>query len=526
MLCLLGPAAVRTGGQLTPLQLQPKAVALLARLALEDGSQDRDVLAELLFPDAANPRDSLRWQLSQLRARLPLRIEAGRRTITLAAPTDVTQFRQGAERVLQGRFEKAATILTLYRGDLCTGLRVNASADFHNWLYVEQDELRRTFRQATVATARAALAKGDTTEVIAPIRRLTELDPYLQDGHLLLVEALEVAGRNDEARHAYDRYQRIVRTQLQAEPQEELARRYEGVAPSDRTLPLDELVPLTTITLHVVDWPGERPPIVGIHGSTGHAYGLTAIGERLAPDLRFLAVDLRGHGFSDKPPSGYGIDEHVGDLLELIDTLELEKPVLLGHSVGGAVATFAAAAAGDRISGLVLMDAVVGNRRFVEKASYVVEKLELLLEQRFTDFNDYQHRWGTLPDDSTWRRWLDRSLRMELAPLPDGTLRRRSVRDALASEWAWLARADALAALADVTVPVLIVHADGPFHGAPYLDEATVQAQLEAARDSHLYVCHGRNHGDIVYRPSDEFTQTLKQFVMDLGAETHVTNPT
>jgi lipase len=280
-------------------------------------------------------------------------------------------------------------------------------------------------------------------------------------------------------------------------------------------LPLEELVPLESITMHVVGWHGGDPPIVGIRGSTGHAYGLTAIGERLAPDARFIAVDLRGHGFSDKPPSSYGIDEHAADLLELVDTLGLDKPILLGHSIGGAVATVAAAAAGDRISGLVLVDAVVGDRRFVERASVVIENLEFLLEQRFAGFDDYRQRWGSLTDDATWRRWLDRSLRMEIAPLPNATFRRRSVHDALASEWAWLANNDTLARLAAVTVPVLIVHANGPFLNTAYLDDETVQAQLAAARDSRLHVAHGRNHADIVYRPSGEFVDAVKQFAID-----------
>jgi len=183
------------------------------------------------------------------------------------------------------------------------------------------------------------------------------------------------------------------------------------------------------------------------------------------------------------------------------------------------VAIFTAQAIGDRISGLVLIDAVVGDRRLVERSSYAVQQLELRLQERFTDFDDYRQWWGTLPDDATWRRWLDRSLRMEVAPLPDGRLRPRSVRDALVSEWAWLERNNALDALDDVTVPVLIVHADGPFHGAPYLDDASLQAQLDAPRDSRLFVEHGRNHGDIIYRPSDEFIHTLKQFASHVKAK-------
>jgi pimeloyl-ACP methyl ester carboxylesterase/DNA-binding SARP family transcriptional activator len=507
---------------LRPLQLRPKAIALLARLALVPGPQDRDVLAELLFPDAINPRESLRWQLSQLRASLRLRVEADRRTVAVTASTDVARFRDGAERILDGDYHDAAAILSLYRGDLCAGLRVTASADFDNWLYVQEDELRRILRRATLAHARADMAEARSGEAIPSLRRLTEIDPFLEDGHLLLIEALERDSRRDEARYAYDRYQRIVRSQLNAQPRADLARRYEDAPPAGRALPLDELIPLETLTIHIVDWPGGDPPIVAIHGSTGHAYTYTAMGERLDSHARLIAVDLRGHGFSDKPPSGYGLDEHVRDLFELIDTLGLEKPILMGTSLGGAVATFAAQTAGDRISGLVLVDAVVGDHQLVERSSYAVQNLELGLKQRFTDFDDYQHHWGALPDDATWRRWLDRSLRMELAPLPDGTLRRRSVRDALTGEWAWLERNDALAALAKVTVPVLIVHADAPFYGAPYLDDASLQAQLDAAGDSRLFVEHGRNHGDIVYRPSDEFMQTLRQFVNHVKAKSHV----
>jgi DNA-binding SARP family transcriptional activator len=290
VLCLLGPAALQANGELRPLNLRPKALALLVRLALVDGSQDRDALAELLFPEALNPRESLRWHLSQLRAGLPLRLESDRRTIALTTSTDVARFRVGAERILHGDYQGAAAILGLYRGDLCSGLRVAASADFDNWLYVQEDELRRILRRATLAHARAEIAEGCAGEVIPSLRRLTDIDPFLEDGHLLLIEALEMDSRRDEARYAYDRYQRIVRNELNGQPRAELAHRYEGVRPPGRALPVDELIPLETITIHVVDWPGGDPPIVAIHGSTGHASSYTAMGEQLKTSVR---VDRR-----------------------------------------------------------------------------------------------------------------------------------------------------------------------------------------------------------------------------------------
>jgi len=107
---------------------------------------------------------------------------------------------------------------------------------------------------------------------------------------------------------------------------------------------------------------------------------------------------------------------------------------------------------------------------------------------------------------------------MELVPLPDGTLRPRSLRDALAMEWTSVARADALAALADVTVPVLVVYADAPWYTAPYLDEATIKAQLRAARNSRMYVAHGQNHAEMLRRPNDGVVRALKAFVVDVKA--------
>jgi pimeloyl-ACP methyl ester carboxylesterase len=524
MLCLLGPPAIATADGVKPFELRPKALALLARVALDDTPVQRQVLADLLFHEAVNPRDSLRWHLSYLRARLPNALVVDRNTVGVRVPTDVAAFRSGARRILDDPgTPDALETLALYRDDICAGLQVAASADFHNWLYVQQDDLRRTFRRVAVAYARAALVGGHAADAISSLRRLTQIDPYLEEGHVLLVRAAEAAGRQDDARYAYDRYRRIVRTELHAEPRRELALRFESQGHLGRGLPLDELIPLEEITVHVVDWPGENPPILAIHGSAGHAYGLTALGERLAPDRRVVAVDLRGHGFSDKPATGYGVEEHVGDMLQLIDALGVERPILLGHSIGGAIATFAAEAAGERVGGLVLFDAVVGDRLFVEDASFVVDEFGASLERPFATFDEYHGRWLADPEDSPWRRWLERSDRMELAPMPDGRLRRRGLRQALAAEWASVARLDALGALSRVIVPVLVVYADAPWDGAPYLGEATINAQMAAAHDSRLYVASGLHHGDLIRKPSDGLVRALKKFAKSVVVGTPAT---
>jgi pimeloyl-ACP methyl ester carboxylesterase len=199
---------------------------------------------------------------------------------------------------------------------------------------------------------------------------------------------------------------------------------------------------------------------------------------------------------------------------------------VLGHSLGGSIATFVAEAAGNTIGGLVLLDAVVGDQAFIDSASLVLHPFGATLDQRFAGFEEYQSLWATENDGSQWARWLDRSSRVELAPLPDGTFRRRALRQALAEEWASVAERDALAALSHVTAPVLIVHADAPWkplaavHSPwakePYIDHTTVQTQLEAAHDVRLFVSHGQHHSDLIVRPSPGAIEAVRTFAKEI----------
>ena len=150
---------------------------------------------------------------------------------------------------------------------------------------------------------------------------------------------------------------------------------------------------------------------------------------------------------------------------------------------------------------------------YVDPASIVVDEWGPTLDERFDAFDDYHSRWSAEAHDPVWSNWLERSNRMELAPLSDGRLRRRGLRQALVAEWASVAQKDALAALQRVHAPALIVHADADWGDKPCVDVPTIRAQAKAAHDPHLYVAHGLHHSDIVRRPNDELIQAIKAFV-------------
>lgn len=219
-----------------------------------------------------------------------------------------------------------------------------AAAEFDNWVYVAQEAARRDFRRGMLAFARWAIDHRAARQALEPLSRLVTVDPYCEDAHVTLIEAFDALREREHAVTAYDRYQRIVRRELAAEPRPSLALRFERQSSARPTLPREEFVPLKDVTLHIVGWAGGEPTIVAIMGRP--AWGTRSERSRSGsrPGVRFVGVDLRGHGFSDKPPAGYDLERHADDVRQLITALGLRRPVLLGHSAGGTVAAFVALA--------------------------------------------------------------------------------------------------------------------------------------------------------------------------------------
>ncbi|MEO0819760.1 MAG: alpha/beta hydrolase [Pseudomonadota bacterium] len=94
--------------------------------------------------------------------------------------------------------------------------------------------------------------------------------------------------------------------------------------------------------LHVVETgPAEAPAILLIHGwSQHHLSWSKQLAGPLADEFRLVALDLRGHGASEKPdePEAYQRAEGwAGDIAAILEALALERPVLVGWSMGGRV---------------------------------------------------------------------------------------------------------------------------------------------------------------------------------------------
>ncbi len=102
---------------------------------------------------------------------------------------------------------------------------------------------------------------------------------------------------------------------------------------------------------------GEGPDLILIHGLSGDlASWHPVVVSRFEVRHRVTMIDLRGHGRSGMPASGYTTRDLASDLSALMDRLGIERASLVGHSFGGAVALHAAVLFPDRVAGLVVAD--------------------------------------------------------------------------------------------------------------------------------------------------------------------------
>jgi N-formylmaleamate deformylase len=92
------------------------------------------------------------------------------------------------------------------------------------------------------------------------------------------------------------------------------------------------------------------------HGITDNGLCWTLVAQELANEYDVIMVDARGHGHSEAPVHGYAPMEHARDLVGLIRTLDLEKPALVGHSMGAFTAATLAANYPGTLSCMVLED--------------------------------------------------------------------------------------------------------------------------------------------------------------------------
>jgi pimeloyl-ACP methyl ester carboxylesterase len=122
----------------------------------------------------------------------------------------------------------------------------------------------------------------------------------------------------------------------------------------------DAAVEVAGATIHHLVWgePGRRG-LVFVHGGGAHAHWWTHVAATFAAEYRVAAIDLSGHGDSDHR-STYDIEQWTAEVMAVAEAAGMaERPVVVGHSMGGFVTIATAALHSDRLTGVVVCDSPV-----------------------------------------------------------------------------------------------------------------------------------------------------------------------
>jgi pimeloyl-ACP methyl ester carboxylesterase len=266
---------------------------------------------------------------------------------------------------------------------------------------------------------------------------------------------------------------------------------------------MDKYVDANGIRLHYLEYPGDGPTLILLHGLTANAYsfeGLIRAG--LCPRFRVLTLDLRGRGLSDHPDGPYGVADHVGDILGMMDVLGMEQAVVGGHSYGGLLTFYMGAHHAERVSRCVVMDAPAEvNPKILDQIRPALDRLGMT----FPSWQAYLDHVKSLPYyEDSWDDALEVFYRSDVRENPDGTIETRSTPEHIAAVAAGGLQIDWPSTVKRIRQPTLMLRALDPFGPpgmGPIVSREVAERAMEWIPDARLVDVPG-NHVTFLFGSS------------------------
>jgi non-heme chloroperoxidase len=114
------------------------------------------------------------------------------------------------------------------------------------------------------------------------------------------------------------------------------------------------------VTLEVIDWGGVGRPLILLTGLGNTARIFDSLATKLASNYHVYGITRRGFGISSVPESGYSADRLGDDVMAVMQALELEKPVIAGHSIAGEELSSIGSRHPEKVAGLIYLEAAYG----------------------------------------------------------------------------------------------------------------------------------------------------------------------
>ena len=269
------------------------------------------------------------------------------------------------------------------------------------------------------------------------------------------------------------------------------------------------------IKIQLAVWEGKGKQILCIHGITANSRFWDCLASALAPHHRVIAMDLRGRGLSDKPPTGYSIEYHCKDILALMNDRGLERPVLMGHSLGAFISLVFSAKYPQRVDRLILVDG--GGKLTKTQMTKVFTGIKPSLDRlgkTFPSFEDYISQMKQAPYLQPWNSYMETYFHYEVEKVKGG-LRSRVHPNHIEEEAKNLGKVDSRQFYKKVTSPTLILRATKGLLAKDdlVLPKDVAERMVREIPNAKKVDLKGTNHYSILFQPNKKRDQTILKFL-------------
>ena len=280
--------------------------------------------------------------------------------------------------------------------------------------------------------------------------------------------------------------------------------------------PLEQAVNGDGIKINLAIWEGLGKPILCFHGITANCRCWDVMASALAPEHHLIAMDLRGRGKSDKPPSGYSMAHHLGDIRSVLDRLRIKKAVLMGHSLGAFIALAFGAQHPERVDRMILVDGAgkLSKVQF-DKVFKAIKPALDRLGKIYTSPTAYVQTMKKAPYTHPWSDVIENYYRYELEKVAGGGVRTNIDPKHIQEESANVRKVDVEALYPKINCEVLILRAtQGLFSQDDLiLPEPAVKKMVRAIPRATRVDVEGANHYGIVFQPHDGRDRAILKFL-------------
>jgi pimeloyl-ACP methyl ester carboxylesterase len=269
------------------------------------------------------------------------------------------------------------------------------------------------------------------------------------------------------------------------------------------------------IQIQTAQWGETGKPILCLHGITANCRCWDCLALSLTSHFRVIAIDLRGRGGSDKPPTGYSIDHHCRDILAILDDLGLEQAVFMGHSLGAFISLIFAARYPQKVDRLILVDG--GGKLSDAHRAKVFAGIKPALDrlgQVFESPEVYLNKMKEAPYLQPWNDFQENYVRYEIEELDGGVMTNIDPKH-IGEESLNFAQTDTSLFYGQISCPTLILRATKGLLAEDdiLLPEEVVDQMVREIPIARRVDIAGTNHYSILFQPNPVRDQTLLQFL-------------